>query len=98
MLLEFCLSARPLESPIPAPPTQSVTLAWTASSDPSVVGYYLYSWANGLYSGKIDVGTNTSFTIGGLIAWQTNYFVLTSYNPYRSEGPPSTGKTYIAPG
>lgn len=93
--LGFCLFV-----PAALPPgQQSVGLAWTASSDPNVAGYFLYYWvASGLYTGKIDVGTNTTFTFGGLLAWQTNYFFMTSYDSSGAEGPTSTGLTYITPG
>lgn len=60
---------------------QSVTLAWSPSSDPSVVGYHVhYGTACGTYSTTIDVGNITTATISNLTAGTTYYFAVTAYN------------------
>jgi hypothetical protein len=66
---------------------QDVTLAWSASTDTNVAGYYLYCGAtNGTYSSRIDVGKTTMATITGLDGRSANYyFAATSYNTSRTE-------------
>lgn len=62
-----------------------LTLSWDASSDPSLGGYKLYyGAASGIYSGNIDVGNQTSYTLAGLTEGQTYYLVATAYNASRS--------------
>jgi len=66
---------------------QNVSLAWSASTDTNVIGYYLYCGeTNGVYSSRIDVGLNTAATITGLTGRSVNYyFAATSYNTARTE-------------
>jgi hypothetical protein len=66
---------------------QDVTLAWSASTDTNVAGYYVYCGAtNGTYSSRIDVGKTTMATITGLDGRSANYyFAATSYNTSRTE-------------
>jgi hypothetical protein len=50
----------------PVSPSQT-TLAWTASTDSTIAGFYLYfGGATGVYTNKTDVGTNSIFTVTGL--------------------------------
>jgi len=80
------------------PPGAQVTLGWSASPDPTVVGYYLYDGsASGTYTNKIAVGTNTTFTMSGLSVGSTNYFAVTSYNAAGLESINSTEFTYVVP-
>lgn len=67
--------------------TQNVSLAWSASADTNVVGYYLYYGTNsGSYSSRIDVGGTTMATITGLTGRSANYyFAASSYNSSRME-------------
>ncbi|MEY2539352.1 MAG: hypothetical protein QOG67_3092 [Verrucomicrobiota bacterium] len=66
-----------------AGPTQAntVSLAWEASPDSSVVGYNLsYGTASGDYTQSTDVGTSLSGTISGLSPSTTYFAVVTAYN------------------
>jgi hypothetical protein len=92
--LTFCSAAFGVQ-----PSGQQVTLGWNASPDPTVVGYYLYcGTTSGVYPKKINVGTNTTFTVSGLVAGSTNYFTTTSYNAAGVESSYVPEVTYIAPG
>ena len=66
---------------------QDITLAWSASTDTNVAGYYVYCGAtNGSYTSRIDVGKTTMATITGLDGRSANYyFAATSYNASRTE-------------
>jgi hypothetical protein len=78
---------------------QQVTLGWSASPDPTVVGYYLYyGTTSGIYDNKIDVGTNTTYTVSGLVEGSTNYFTATSYTPARVESSNVAQVSYVVPG
>jgi hypothetical protein len=82
-----------------APSAQQVTLGWIASADPTVVGYYLYcGTTSGVYTNKINVGTNTTWTVAGLIAGATNYFTTTSYNSSGVESGYVPEVSYLVPG
>jgi hypothetical protein len=83
-----------------APPgPQQVTLGWTASSSPLVAGYHIYyGTAPGVYSCKVDAGTNTVFTVSGLQPGTTNYFTTTSYDAAGNESAYSLEVSYIVPG
>jgi len=74
--------------------TASVTLAWPASADPSVVGYKLYyGVASGAYTQTLDVGPATTATISNLIAGTRYYFAATAYNASGVESPFSNETT-----
>jgi hypothetical protein len=82
-----------------APSTQQVTLGWVASADPTVVGYYLYyGTTSGVYTNKINVGTNTTWTVAALAAGTTNYFTTTSYNASGIESGYVPEVSYLVPG
>ena len=79
--------------------SQQATLGWNASPDPTVVGYYLYyGTTTGVCTNQIDVGTNTVFSVGGLVAGSTYYFSATSYNGARIESSYVPEVAYIVPG
>lgn len=79
--------------------SQSISLTWSASSDPSAVGYVLYGGSSSSnYKTRIDVGTNTTITVAGLTEGRTNYFVVTAYDSTKNESPASGQITYIVPG
>jgi len=79
--------------------TQGVTVAWNPGTDPGIAGYVLYyGTTNGTYSTNVNVGTNTSAVISGLVAGQTNYFAVAAYNSANLQGTPSAALPYIVPG
>jgi hypothetical protein len=79
--------------------TQSVMVGWNAGTDPDIAGYAGYDGTtNGVYSERVDVGTNTSATISGLAAGQTNYFAVAAYNTANMEGTASPALMFIVPG
>lgn len=79
--------------------SSSVTLAWDASPDSTVVGYFLYRGdTTASYSDRFDVRSVTAATIMGLHPGSTNYFVVTAYNAQGFESVPSNEISYIVPG
>jgi hypothetical protein len=96
ILLACCSTALGVQQPYG---NQEVVLGWTPSSDPTVVGYYLYyGTSSGACTNKINVGTNTAFTVGGLVAGATYYFTETSYNALDVESSFVPQISYIVPG
>ncbi len=78
---------------------QSVSLAWSPSPDPTVVGYKVYVGpTSGNYTNSFDAGTNTSYKVTGLKEGQTNYLTVTAYNSDRVESAPPGEVAYIVPG
>jgi hypothetical protein len=78
VLVAFCAGG--LEAQ-PSFGNQNLTLGWSASVDPTVVGYYVYyGTTSGVYTNKIDAGANTNITVSGLAAGTTYYFTGTSYD------------------
>ena len=63
-----------------------VTMAWDASSgDPA--GYRIYfGTSTGVYTGNVDVGNVTEYTLAGLAADTTYYFVVRAYNESGESG------------
>jgi len=61
---------------------QTVTLGWDPDTDPTVVGYVLYyGTASQQYTIRLDVGTNTTFTVSSLSLGSNYFFAVTSYYP-----------------
>ena len=77
---------------------QSVTLAWSTSSDPAGSGSILW-WGtvSGNYTQSEDVGTNTSATISNLTPGVTYYFAATCYDAGESNSGYSTEIAYSVP-
>ncbi len=74
------------------------TLAWDANTQPEVVGYKLYyGTASGAYSGNIDAGKVTQYTISGLQDATTYYFAVTAYDAGRVESSYSNEVTWTSP-
>ena len=77
---------------------QSVTLAWSPSITPDVVGYMIYWSADGTnFNSELDAGTNTAATVTGLTPGSTNYFEVIAYESGTNQSPPSTELEYIVP-
>jgi Fibronectin type III domain. len=77
----------------------SVTLAWSASPDPSATGYKVYYGAtSGNYTKSLDVGDSTTAIIPGLTAGATYYFVVVAYDASGLESLPSNEVSYTVPG
>ena len=84
---------------LPAHAAQSVSIAWSPSSDPSVAGYFLYvgkSTTN--YTTKLNLGTNTAVTLTGLAEGTTIYCAASSYNSANMESSQATPVSYLVPG
>ena len=67
-----------------------INLAWDASSDPTVTGYWVYYGSrSGIYENYQDTGpvssNPVSYTLTGLTKGQTYYIVVTAYDQYRNE-------------
>jgi hypothetical protein len=86
-----------LHNPVQA--AQNVTLAWDASPDPSVVGYYMnYGLVSGTYSSIVDLGNTTSVSIPGLVEGTTYFFSATAYDALGQRSDFSNEITYTIPG
>ena len=58
----------------------SVTLAWDPNPEPDVAGYVLfYGTQSGVYTGSVDVGTHTKYTLLS-IPEGTYYFTVVAYD------------------
>ena len=78
--------------------TGSVTLAWDASTDPTVAGYNIYyGGASGSYTNKICAGNATNATISGLVEGTTYYFAATTYAVSGMNSPFSGEVSYLVP-
>lgn len=70
-------------SPDSTPPSETATLSWDANAGPDLAGYKVYqATTSGGYGAPIaalpmDV---TSYTVAGLEASTTYFFVVTAYN------------------
>ena len=77
----------------------SVTLAWDASTDSSVVSYNVYyGTASGSYSASISAGSATTATVSNLLDGTTYYFAATAVNSSGVESPDSNEISYTTPG
>lgn len=82
-----------------SPSNHQVTVSWTATTDPTAIGYYVYYGnAPGVYTNKINVNTNTSFTLTGLTSGSTYYFSATSYNGASMESTFVPEVSFVVPG
>jgi hypothetical protein len=77
---------------------QSVALGWDPSPDPSAVGYAVhYGTDSGIYTSRVDAGTNTTIIIAGLLEGLTYYFVATAYDGRGNESIPSGELVFTVP-
>jgi len=85
-------------TPLPALALQSVTLAWDASPDMGVTGYFVYCGpASGVYTKKVPVGPATSVTLFDLAEGATCYFAVTAHDSSGLESIPSNEVVYSVP-
>jgi hypothetical protein len=79
------------ESSQPPPdPSGTIKLAWDASPDPAVTGYWVYyGTRSGIYENHSDTGSVSSnpvsYSLTGLVKGQTYYIAVTAYDTYRNE-------------
>ena len=63
-----------------------IKLAWDANGESDLAGYKIYyGTSSKSYSGSVDVGNVTSYTLTGLTQGQTYYVAVTAYNTSGSE-------------
>jgi type IV pilus assembly protein PilY1 len=63
-----------------------IRLAWDPNVEPDVAGYKIYYGTSfRSYTGSVDVGNVTSYTLTGLSQGQTYYIAITAYNKSGSE-------------
>jgi hypothetical protein len=96
-LINFLVTVVALFASIPAF-ADNLTLAWDASTDPSVAGYKIYyGVASRTYTNSLDVGTNTTVTISNLVEGVTYYFAATTYDTNGLESAFSDEIVYTVP-
>lgn len=77
----------------------TVSLAWDASPETNVVGYFIYfGMESGVYSNRTEVGNTNTCTVGGLTKGVTYYFVVTATAADGLESDPSNEVAYLVPG
>lgn len=76
----------------------SITLQWDPSPSSNVLGYAVYyGTISGEYTARVDAGSQTTVSIGGLIESTTYYFVAVAYTDYGVESLPSNELAYTVP-
>src|SRR5882672_7883004 len=61
-------------------------LAWDANPDPAVAGYMLYyGEVSRNYTGKVDVGNQTTYVLTGLLEGKGYFYAVTAYDSTRTE-------------
>ena len=74
-----------LVEPSPTKPLVSagnLTLAWTASPDTNAMGYYLcWGLTRSACTNRLDAGSSTTVTVGGLAPRTSYYFIVVEYSP-----------------
>src|SRR5512139_2580993 len=63
-----------------------IKLAWEANGESDLAGYKIYyGTSSKSYSGSVDVGNVTSYSLTGLTGGQSYYLTITAYNTSGSE-------------
>ena len=76
----------------------NITLAWSPSTDPSVVGYNIYyGGASGNYTNMLSAGNATNITVSGLVEGAIYNFAATTYNKSGIQSPFSNEVSYSVP-
>ncbi len=82
----------------PALGSQSVSLAWDASSGTGVAGYLVhYGSASGVYTNSVDVGNQLTASISGLQDSATYFFTVSARDAGGLESALSTEISYQVP-
>jgi hypothetical protein len=98
ILAVLAVAALWLGCPAPVQATQTATMAWNASSDPSVAGYYIYAQAdNSTNLTRIDVGRSMKATLDGLKEGITYTFTVKAYNSSGVESAASNAAKVVVP-
>jgi hypothetical protein len=59
----------------------SISLEWDPNPEPDIAGYVVhYGNASGTYTGTIDVGKVTGYTVSDLVAGEHYYFAVSAYD------------------
>jgi Fibronectin type III domain len=75
-----------------------VSLSWDPDSDPSVVGYRLYSGTtSGVYTQTMEAGSATSMIVSNLTPGRTYYFAVTAYTSSFAQSGFSNQVSYQVP-
>ena len=78
--------------------SQSVSLAWDRSADPSVSGYRLHCGTHpGIYTQTIEIGNATTTLISNLVEGATYFFAVTAYRTASLESSLSNEVSYRVP-
>ncbi|MGH8055961.1 MAG: hypothetical protein ACREOH_01800 [Candidatus Entotheonellia bacterium] len=92
---EVQLASNPLDS---GDNPGHIDLAWNPNPELFLAGYILYhGFQSKGYSGSIDVGKQTTYSIKGLEHGKTYYFSVTAYDIYGDESPFSAEVKYLVP-
>ena len=68
---------------VPVSHSANVTLAWDHNDQVSVTGFYVYyGLESGIYSTKIDAGSEPQYTLVGLDDLKSYYIAVTAYNEF----------------
>jgi len=78
--------------------SQSLSLAWDRSADPSVSGYRLYCGTHSrVYTQTIEIGNATTTLISNLVEGATYFFAVSAYRPASLESSLSNEVSYTVP-
>ena len=81
---------------ITAPTSGTATLTWDPETDPSVIGYKVYTGTSSkTYGSPVNVGNATSFQIINLQSGKIYYFAVTAYNSAGESGYSNEGSKSI---
>jgi hydrogenase maturation factor HypE len=77
----------------------TVALAWNANPETNIAGYVIvYGTTPGSYSGSVDVGKVTTYTVTSLAPATRYYFALRAYNTSAVSGPLSSEVSQLTTG